>query len=124
MLPGREQQRDGPADRFPHYQRVANLELIQERCDHADEVLGGVGHVRDVRIAVAGVVQRIHLEASGQLGDDVLKHVELGSQRMEQHQRRAITRDDVSESNAVNRDGADRDVRRPAEALGRAGSAA
>src|SRR5215471_15819762 len=68
---------------------------------------------------MARVIQRVDGERVRQLRHDLLEQIELCAQGMQQEEGWTITGHDVAEPRATDRDGADRNLWRPAQGCGR-----
>ena len=108
-----EQQRDAPTDRLSHHDGILDLEGLEKSGHTRDEEHRCIRGPRDVRIAVARIVERVHAKPLREGRYDPLKHVELGTERMQQHECRSLPHRDVAQARAADRDVANRDLRRP-----------
>jgi len=115
VAPGAEQQGDRATDRLAGQHGALDVQLVQDSRHGRDEELRRVIRARRVRVAMPRVVQGVDPEARGQLRNDLLEHVELRAQRVQQHEGRSGPRDQVADPHAIHGNVADRDVRPPWE---------
>ena len=78
-----------------------------------------IGMPTESPTSVTWVIHGIEREAMGQQRDELLKNVELGSKRVEKHERWPDTNPDIAQAKAIDRDVLDGYGWRPGQPLRR-----
>ncbi len=106
---------DRAADRDACKRHVAEIEPLEKALDRLGEEGGVVTLLGNVRVAVPGIVQGIDRKMLRELRHDFLEQVELGAERVQEHERGSAASFDVAQPVAANLHGVDRDVGIPGE---------